>query len=98
MPVVRVLRLVSLRMDEGRLIHNLAPGDHAVTQDAADRLIAGGHAELVKARGQRFADSAASLPSAEVSGAQPQAEGVAAKSRTPEPPSTPAKSRTPEPN
>lgn len=54
MPIVRVLRPVSLKMDGDRVIVPLQPGLRTVTQEAADRLIAAGHAEMVAPRGERL--------------------------------------------
>ncbi len=56
MPVVEVVRSVRVRMDQGRVVVALEPGRHTVTQDAAERLVAGGFARLVVPRGRRFAN------------------------------------------
>jgi hypothetical protein len=54
MPIVEVLRPVSLKMDGGRLILALKPGPATVTQEAAGRLIAAGLAIMRTPRGKRF--------------------------------------------
>ena len=54
MPIIEVLRPVNLKMDGGRLLIALKPGPATVTQEAAERLVAAGHAEMRVRRGERF--------------------------------------------
>jgi hypothetical protein len=54
MPMVRVARLLSLRIDSGRAIVNLSPGDHLVTEEQLQRIVGAGLGQRLTSRGDCF--------------------------------------------